>query len=107
MIIPLMKPNEWEFLQSYLHKDQIMLEYGSGRSTSIISGHVRTLYSVEHDAKWYNKVSNDIKHLPNIKGCVRSLPAWRRPPGRSVSTDRPCRERCQARFRRKCPPRSG
>ena len=28
MIIPLMKPNEWEFLQSYLHKDQIMLEYG-------------------------------------------------------------------------------
>jgi hypothetical protein len=62
-----MKPNEWEFLQSYLHKDQIMLEYGSGRSTAIISGHVRTLYSVEHDAKWYNKVSSDIKHLPNIK----------------------------------------
>ena len=66
MIIPLMKPNEWEFLQSYLHKDQIMLEYGSGRSTAIISGHVQTLYSVEHDAKWHNKVSSDIKHLPNI-----------------------------------------
>lgn len=67
MTIPLMKPNEWEFLKSYLRKNQIMLEYGSGRSTSIISNYVKQLYSVEHDAKWYNKVSNDIKHLPNIK----------------------------------------
>lgn len=67
MIVPLMKPNEWSFLRSYLNNQQVMLEYGSGSSTSVISGYVKKLYSIEHNQRWYDKVSEDIKHLPNIE----------------------------------------
>ena len=66
-MIPLMKPNEWEFLSSHLRRDQIMLEYGSGSSTSFISGYVKKLYSIEHDKSWHKQVKDQIKHLPNVE----------------------------------------
>ena len=72
-MIPLMKPNEWDFLRSYLHKNHTMLEYGSGRSTAIISGYVRRLYSVEHDKGWFKQIKDETKHLPNVH-CVHVAP---------------------------------
>jgi len=67
LLQPMMKANEWEFLSSSLQKDHVMLEYGSGSSTSFISSYVKKLYSVEHDRDWYKKVKDQTKHLPNVE----------------------------------------
>jgi hypothetical protein len=66
-MIPMMTKNEWEFLKSYLHSDQIMLEYGSGISTGLLAKLVNTLYSIEHYKDWYNRVVKEIKGLDNVQ----------------------------------------
>ena len=66
---PMMRPAEWEFLRSYLKKDMIMLEYGSGHSTRIYSNYVKTLYSIEHHYGWYHKIKKEVRDLDNVN-CV-------------------------------------
>jgi hypothetical protein len=43
-------------LASWLKKTDVGIEWGSGRSTVWFAKRVAKLTSVEHDAKWYNKV---------------------------------------------------
>lgn len=56
------------FLSSYLSKEDIGFEFGSGRSTIWLAKRVKTLYSQEHDNKWFNKVNYLIKfnNLSNV-----------------------------------------
>lgn len=53
---------EVEFLRKHLRMCDTVLEWGSGGSTLEIAKHVKQLYSIEHDQKWYDKVS---KLLPD------------------------------------------
>lgn len=48
-------------IDNYLNKDTIMLEIGSGGSTSFFSSKVKKLYSLESEKKWYDKVSLYLK----------------------------------------------
>ena len=54
-------PEEKEFFLSHLNKDQDVLEWGSGSSTSVIAKRVKTITSIEHNKKWYDEV---LKNLP-------------------------------------------
>ena len=72
---PLMHKEEYKFLESFLTKDDILLEYGSGAGTIYFSGLVSKVYAIEHDIDWYNVVKTvidnyDIKNidLHYIKG---------------------------------------
>lgn len=55
---------ELDFLLKHLSPECNVLEYGSGGSTLEIAKHVKTLYSVEHDKNWYDKVKQLIP--PNV-----------------------------------------
>ena len=80
---PLMHEHEYKFIEKYLTKDDILLEYGSGNSTLYFSGIVNKVISIEHDIDWINnlkKVINayDIQnielyhvaaHTPDPKPC--------------------------------------
>lgn len=46
-----------QFIDSYLDKNMKLFEYGSGGSTIYFSDKVDTIISVEHDEKWFDKVS--------------------------------------------------
>jgi len=65
---PYMKSKEWNFLISHLNSEDIMLEYGSGSSTTLLGPLVKKLVSLEHDKKWYEKVLNE-NNLANVELC--------------------------------------
>lgn len=46
---------EETFFMSHINKDSIVLEYGSGESTSEIAVKCGSIVSMEHQKKWYNK----------------------------------------------------
>ncbi len=50
------KKEEADFLKSFLNKNQVVLEWGSGWSTLEFSKYVKEYYSIEHDAEWYERV---------------------------------------------------
>ena len=49
-----------EFLASWLRKSDVGLEWGSGRSTHWFASRVAQLWSVEHDASWFEIVSRKL-----------------------------------------------
>lgn len=66
---PCMHKPELEFITSYLNKNQVMLEYGSGWSTYHFQNLVSKLYSIEHSRGWFEKMKPLIpdvhyKHVP-------------------------------------------
>lgn len=80
---PLMHEHEYKFIEKYLNKDDVLLEYGSGNSTIYFSGIVNKVISIEHDIDWINSIKKvinayDIKnielhykaaHTPDPKPC--------------------------------------
>jgi len=54
-----MGTTERELIEKYITPNTIMLEWGSGGSTSHFGKLVKELYSIEHDFNWYNKVKKD------------------------------------------------
>lgn len=56
--LPIMFNNmdEVEFLRKNLRMCDSVLEWGSGGSTLEIAKHVKQLYSIEHDEKWFRKL---------------------------------------------------
>ena len=80
---PLMNEHEYKFIEKYLSKDDVLLEYGSGNSTLYFSGIVNKVISIEHDIDWINSLNKvidayDIKnielyhvpaHTPDPKPC--------------------------------------
>jgi hypothetical protein len=55
-----MHAEEVGIIESYLKKEDTVLEIGSGGSTLRFSKQVKTYVSIEHDPKWYGKVLGDI-----------------------------------------------
>ena len=64
-----MQPNEASCIESYLKRDDVMFEYGSGWSTLHFSKFVDRFYSVEHNQGWSNIVNKQLKegHIFNTK----------------------------------------
>ncbi len=67
--IPLMSRKEFEFIEKYLNKDDILLEWGSGNSTIYYSGIVKKVISIEHDIDYYNQLKSaiDVYNIKNIE----------------------------------------
>ncbi len=63
-MMPWMHTKEIEFVTSQLNPDDVMLEWGSGGSTTLFSVLVDRYYSIEHVKDWYNKVSDALKQYP-------------------------------------------
>ena len=55
---PAMLNQEIALIQSYLHPDATMLEWGSGGSTMFYSSKVKNYYSIEHNADWAKLVGD-------------------------------------------------
>jgi hypothetical protein len=66
---PLMHKYEYEFIEKYLNKDDIFLEWGSGNSTLYFSGLVKKVISIEHDKDWINniQIAVDNYNIENIE----------------------------------------
>jgi len=72
---PLMWEHEYRFIEKYLKKEDILLEWGSGSSTLYWSSLVKKILSVEHDVDWINQLKqifplydvNNVKmyHIPS------------------------------------------
>ena len=62
-------------MEQILSREWVMLEFGSGMSTLWYARRVKFLYSIEHDACWYRKISREIEknHLTNVKYELRGL----------------------------------
>lgn len=64
--IPLMHEFEYKFVEKYLNKDDVLLEWGSGNGTIYFSSLVKKLISLEHDVDYFNQIVKTIE-LFNIK----------------------------------------
>jgi len=58
-----------QILSSWLRPTDIGFEWGSGRSTLWFARRIRKLISVEHDPKWYNKISHVLRedNITNVE----------------------------------------
>lgn len=57
-----------EWLDSYLTKNMIVFEYGSGGSTLFIAKRVKKLITVEHHPEWHRTISQLLKK-ENLSNC--------------------------------------
>ena len=55
------------FLESRLHENMTVFEYGSGHSTLWFSTRVHSIVSVEHDQNWYTAMKEKFVKLPSIQ----------------------------------------
>lgn len=64
-----MAKDEYQFIEKYLNKDDILLEWGCGNSTIYYSGLVKKLISIEHDIDYFNFIKNAINayNIDNIE----------------------------------------
>lgn len=66
---PLMWPHEYKFIEKFLNKNDVLLEWGSGNSTLYWSGLVKKIISIEHDKNWINhiEIAKTAYGIKNIK----------------------------------------
>ena len=66
---PLMSKKCISLFESYLTKDKILLEIGSGGSTCYFHDKVKKMYSIESDESWYNDVKKylDSNNITNVE----------------------------------------
>ena len=57
---PLMNEWEYKFIEKFLTKEDVLLEWGSGNSTLYWAGVVSKVISIEHDADWIRDLTNVI-----------------------------------------------
>ncbi|MFZ2657290.1 MAG: class I SAM-dependent methyltransferase [Victivallales bacterium] len=55
------------FLDNWLRKTDIGVEFGSGRSTAWFAARVARLTSIEHDPEWHAIVKEKINQLSNVE----------------------------------------
>lgn len=75
--IPLMHEFEYKFIEGYLDKKDVLLEWGSGNGTIYFSGLVKKLISLEHDKDYYDIIKKtidafninniELHHVPGVK----------------------------------------
>jgi predicted O-methyltransferase YrrM len=61
------------FLMSYLKKNHICLEWGSGRSTRWIANRCAHITSIEHNDDWYLKTKESLKSFENCLILKKSI----------------------------------
>jgi hypothetical protein len=66
-----MTKNELDHLYSFINKDSIVLEIGSGYSTLELSKRAKFVVSIEHNDIWYNKIKEELKDIENVAYCLR------------------------------------
>lgn len=68
-MIPYMAKNDIDLFYKYLDNSKIYFEFGSGGSTyqASIRNNIQTIYSVESDLEWHNKLKTILKDKNNIK----------------------------------------
>jgi predicted O-methyltransferase YrrM len=61
------------WLETYLKQDARVFEFGSGGSTVFFAQRVKNLYTVEHDRKWYELVTHELKRrqFTNVEYLLR------------------------------------
>lgn len=74
---PLMHEFEYKFIENYLKKNDILLEWGSGNGTIYFAAFVKKLISLEHDKDYYDIIKKtidafeikniDLYHIGGIK----------------------------------------
>ena len=71
--IPLMPFVATQWLGAHLSPEMTVFEYGSGGSTLFLAQRVAHVFSVEHDATWYEVVSAALaqRHLTNVTALLR------------------------------------
>jgi len=75
------KPLPWypsnliKFLESRLKQEHTIFEYGAGGSTIWFSNRVGRVFSVEHDQKWFMKLSKRLESRPNVQLVLHPLGA--------------------------------
>ena len=68
-------PSPWitlpclDFMESRLNKNVSVFEYGAGNSTLYFSKLTRNVVSVEHNQKWFNKISKELESNISINYC--------------------------------------
>lgn len=75
--IPLMHEFEYKFIESYLNKNDVFLEWGAGNGTIYFSNFVKKLISLEHDKDYYEIIKKtidayqieniELHHVPGVK----------------------------------------
>lgn len=53
--------------RTIIKKNDLVLEFGAGKSTKWFAQRCSYVYSIEHDFNWFNKVCKNIAGLDNIK----------------------------------------
>jgi predicted O-methyltransferase YrrM len=77
---PWLTPQAIRLLEGWLKPTDMVLEFGSGRSTMWIAGRVNTMVSVEHNPLWYERVDASLKeqqlhHVLYLKKSIVGNPA--------------------------------
>jgi hypothetical protein len=49
-----------KFIDNYLTKEHDLFEFGSGNSTRYYAQKVKSIYTIEHDLKWFNKIKENL-----------------------------------------------
>lgn len=62
------------YLETILHKDMIMLEWGCGASTLYFADRVKELYVIEHDLKWFERIREKVQDKKNVFMFYRPYP---------------------------------
>jgi hypothetical protein len=57
---PLMHEHEYRFIEKYINKNDVLLEWGAGNSTLYFSDFVSKVISLEHDVDYYNQIKKCI-----------------------------------------------
>ncbi|MFC3880902.1 hypothetical protein ACFOSV_11970 [Algoriphagus namhaensis] len=54
-------------LENLVFPEMNILEFGSGGSTLYFKDKVQSIYSIEHDEKWFGEIASQFEHFPNVK----------------------------------------
>jgi hypothetical protein len=55
-----------EYLNNIDFSQKIVFEYGSGNSSAYWANKAKTVFSIEHDKDWYDKIKNDLAENQSI-----------------------------------------
>jgi len=66
---PWLTPRAVDFLEDWVRADDVVVEFGSGRSTRWFADRAREVVSVEHDSAWYERVKSDLhqRGMTNVR----------------------------------------
>lgn len=73
--VPWITPAAVHVLDEWLRPDDVVVEYGSGRSTSWLAARCAAIVSIEHDPVWYERVSTSIRQSDGANVDLRLVSA--------------------------------